>query len=84
MLLKDKLEGQDGEVFPETIEAGRFIVGSGEVGLNDFEQCWVSLFLWMNENHYTTRKAFPFEIYHSNFKEHPEGKMLVDFCIPIH
>jgi hypothetical protein len=26
--------------FPETLEAGKFIVGSGEVTLNDFEQCW--------------------------------------------
>ena len=84
MLVEDKLEAQDEEIFPEILEAGKFIIGSGEVTLDDFEQCWVSLFLWMNENHYTTRKAFPFEIYHSNFKEHPEGKMLVDFCIPIH
>ncbi|ASK31259.1 AraC family transcriptional regulator [Chryseobacterium sp. T16E-39] len=84
MLLETQLKGQEGEIFPETIEAGKFIVGSGEVTLNDFEQCWASLFLWMNENHYTIRKAFPFEIYHSNFKEHPEGKMIVDFCIPIH
>ncbi|WP_221630242.1 AraC family transcriptional regulator [Chryseobacterium lactis] len=58
-------------------------VGSGEVTLNDFEQCWVSLFLWMNEHGYSMRRTFPFEIYHSNFKEHPEGKMIVDFCIPI-
>ncbi|EJL76222.1 AraC family transcriptional regulator [Chryseobacterium populi] len=84
MLLDKKLEAQEGEIFPETIDAGKCVVGSGEVTLNDFEQCWVSLFLWMNENSYTMRKAFPFEIYHSNFKEHPEGKMWVDFCIPIH
>jgi len=84
MLLNEKMEKQEGEVFPETIENGKFIVGSGEVTLADFEQSWVSLFLWMNENGYSTRKAFPFEIYHSNFKEHPEGKMWVDFCIPIH
>lgn len=84
MLLDQPLKEQEGEVFPETIEAGKFIVGSGEVTLKDFEQCWASLFLWMNENHYSFRKAFPFEIYHSNFKEHPEGKMFVDFCIPIH
>lgn len=83
MLLDEKLENQEGEVFPETLEAGKFIVGSGEVTLADFEQSWVSLFLWMKENGYSTRKAFPFEIYHSNFKEHPEGKMVVDFCIPI-
>ncbi|MGH1518573.1 AraC family transcriptional regulator [Chryseobacterium sp. JK1] len=83
MLLDEKLESQKGEIFPETIDAGKYIVGSGEVTLHDFEQCWVSLFLWMNENHYSMRKSFPFEIYHSNFKEHPEGKMFVDFCIPI-
>lgn len=83
MLLDEALKKQEGEVFPETIEAGKFIVGSGEVTLNDFEQCWISLFLWMKENNYSVRKAFPFEIYHSNFKEHPEGKMIVDFCIPI-
>lgn len=83
MLLDEKLEHSTGEVFSETIEAGKFIVGRGEVTLNDFEQCWVSLFLWMNEHGYSTRRTFPFEIYHSNFKEHPEGKMIVDFCIPI-
>ncbi|WP_288457494.1 helix-turn-helix domain-containing protein [uncultured Chryseobacterium sp.] len=83
MLLEEKLQQQENQIFPEILEAGKFIVGSGEVTLNDFEQCWVSLFLWMNENHYSVRKAFPFEIYHTNYKEHPEGKMLVDFCIPI-
>lgn len=83
MLLDKPLEKQDGKIFPETLEAGKFIIGSGELTLAEFEQSWVSLFLWMKENGYTTRKAFPFEIYHSNFKEHPEGKMVVDFCIPI-
>jgi AraC family transcriptional regulator len=84
MLLDKNLEKQEGLVFPETIHAGKFIVGSGEVTLHDFEKCWVSLFLWMNEHHYSIRKAFPFEIYHTNFREHPEGKMIVDFCIPVH
>ncbi|WP_126652952.1 AraC family transcriptional regulator [Chryseobacterium aureum] len=84
MLLEEKLMQQEGEVFPETLEGGKYIVGRGEVTLNDFEQCWVSLFLWMNENHYSIRKTFPYEIYHTNFKEHPEGKMTVDFCIPVH
>ncbi|RKE78526.1 GyrI-like domain-containing protein [Chryseobacterium sp. AG363] len=84
MLLDEKLQQQEGEVFSETLEGGKYIVGSGEVTLDDFEQCWVSLFLWMNENNYAMRRTFPYEIYHSNFKEHPEGKMIVDFCIPVH
>lgn len=83
MLLDETLKKPEGEVFAETIDAGKFIVGSGEVTLNDFEKSWVSLFLWMKENGYSVRKAFPFEIYHTNFKEHPEGKMIVDFCIPV-
>lgn len=83
MLLDKKLDKQEGEVFAETIEAGKFIVGTGEVTLHDFEKSWVSLFLWMKENNYSVRKALPFEIYHTNFKEHPEGKMIVDFCIPV-
>jgi AraC family transcriptional regulator len=83
MLLDKKLEKQESEIFAETIEAGKFIVGSGEVTLDDFEKSWVALFLWMKENGYSVRKAFPFEIYNTNFKEHPEGKMRVDFCIPI-
>lgn len=84
MLLNKKMSKPEGKIFPEIISAGKCIIGSGEMTLNDFEQCWVSLFLWMNENRYSMRKAFPFEIYHSNFKEHPEGKMLVDFCIPVY
>nr|WP_314499146.1 GyrI-like domain-containing protein [uncultured Chryseobacterium sp.] len=83
MLLNEPMKKQEGEVFPEILEGGKFIVGSGELTLAEFEQSWVSLFLWMKENKYSTRKAFPFEIYHSDFKEHPEGKMIVDFCIPI-
>lgn len=84
MLLDERLKEQNGVVFSETIEKGKCIVGSGELTLDDFEKCWVSLFLWMNEHHYSMRKAFPFEIYHTNFKEHPEGKMIVDFCIPVY
>ncbi len=83
MLLNEPMKKQEGEVFPEILEAGKFIVGSGELTLSEFEQSWVSLFLWMKENSYSIRKAFPFEIYHSNFKEHPQGRMLVEFCIPI-
>ncbi|SHE54966.1 AraC family transcriptional regulator [Chryseobacterium vrystaatense] len=84
MLLDERLKEQNEVVFSETIEKGKCIVGNGELTLDDFEKCWVSLFLWMNEHHYSMRKAFPFEIYHTNFKEHPEGKMIVDFCIPVY
>lgn len=82
-ILLEKPITTDGEIFSETLASGRYIVGNAEVTLHDFEKVWTSLFLWMNENGYTFRRTFPFEIYHNNYKEHPEGKMQVDFCIPI-
>lgn len=72
-----------GEIGRTTIEAGKFIVGSFVIGLNEFEKSWKGLFLWMNENGYKKADRNPFEIYHNNFKVHPERKAMVDFYIPI-
>jgi AraC family transcriptional regulator len=82
MLLDEPIK-TDGETFPETLPKGRHIVGSYFIGIHEFEKAWQILFLWMNENGYQYKRTFPFEIYHKNFKEHPEKKCRVDFCIPI-
>ena len=82
MLLDEPIK-TDGEIFPETLPKGRHIVGSYFIGIHEFEKAWQSLFLWMKENGYQYKRTFPFEIYHNNFKEHPEKKCRVDFCIPI-
>ena len=82
MLLDEPIK-TDGEIFPETLPKGRHVVGSYFIGIHEFEKAWQSLFLWMNENGYQYKRTFPFEIYHNNFKEHPEKKCRVDFCIPI-
>lgn len=82
ILLKKPME-EDGEIGLSSIEAGKFIVGNFEIGLNEFEKSWTGLFLWMNENGYKKANSEPFEIYHNNFNDHPEKKAIVDFCIPI-
>ena len=82
MLLDEPIKN-DGEIFPEILPKGRHIVGSYFITLDEFEKAWNALFLWMNENGYQYKRTFPFEIYHNNFKEHPEKKCKVDFCIPI-
>lgn len=82
-LLLNKPVKTEGEVGLTTIEAGKFIVGSFEIGLNEFEKSWTGLFVWMNENGYKKADREPFEIYYNNFNEHPERKAIVDFCIPI-
>ena len=65
------------------IEAGKCIVGSFEIGLNEFEQAWTGLFLWMNENGYKKADRNPYEIYHNDFNTHPEKKFILDLHIPI-
>lgn len=82
MVLNEPAEST-GEVGQTAIEAGKFIVGSFEIGLHEFEKSWTGLFLWMNENGYKKADQDPFEMYHNNFNEHPEKKCIVDFYIPI-
>lgn len=82
-ILLDKAAETNGEIGVTTIEAGKFIVGRFEIGLNEFEKSWTGLFVWMNENGYKKADRDPFEIYYNNFNEHPERKAIVDFCIPI-
>jgi len=82
-ILLNKPAEIEGEVGLATIETGKFIVGSFEIGLSEFEKSWTGLFLWMNESGYKKADRAPFEIFHNNPNEHPEGKSRVDFCIPI-
>ncbi len=72
-----------GEVKLDTIAKGKFIVGSFEIVLDDFEKSWTGLFIWMNENGYKKADRNIFELYHNNFNDHPEKKAIVDFYIPI-
>ncbi|WP_363321610.1 AraC family transcriptional regulator [Plebeiibacterium sediminum] len=82
-LLLNKPVKTEGEIGLTTIEAGKFIVGSFEIDLSEFEKAWTGLFVWMNQNGYKKADREPFEIYHNNFNDHPDGKAIVDFYIPI-
>jgi len=73
----------DGEIGASNIEEGKFIVGSFQIGVTEFEKSWTGLFLWMNEKGYKKAGREPFEIYHNDFNEHPEKICFVDFYIPI-
>ncbi len=82
-VLLNKPVETDGEIGRNSIQEGKFIVGSFEIGMNEFEKSWTGLYLWMNENGYKKADREPFEMYHNNFNEHPERKAVVDFYIPI-
>ena len=73
----------EGEVGLTKIEGGKFIKGSFEITQEEFGKSWSGLFVWMNENGYKKADRNPFEIYHNDFREHPDKKSIVDFYIPI-
>ncbi len=73
----------EGDIGLTTIKKGKHIVGRFEITPVNFEKSWSSLFIWMAENGYKKREENPFEIYHNDFRTHPEGKMIVDLLIPI-
>lgn len=82
IILKEPVQ-TSGEIGLTSIEKGKFIVGHFEVAPKDFEKSWSSLYIWMNEQGYQKADRNPFEIFHNNFNEHPEGKAIVDMFIPI-
>jgi len=73
----------EGEINKLTVKRGKCIVGRFEITPNEFEKSWTSLFIWMNENGYKKSSENPFEIYHNDYREHPENKFIVDLNIPI-
>lgn len=74
MLLNNPVD-TEGTIGLTSIKAGKAIVGSFEIGLNEFEKAWKGLFLWMNENGYYKADGDPYEIYHNNFNVHPEKRL---------
>lgn len=41
------------------------------------------MYLWVLENDFGLRDGYYHEIYHNDANEHPEGKFIVDICIPV-
>ncbi|WP_422092006.1 AraC family transcriptional regulator [Tenacibaculum ovolyticum] len=72
-----------GEVNLKTLPKTKCIVSRLEIASKDFQEAWESSFVWMSEHGYKKADQDPFEIYYNNPQEHPEGKCVVDICIPV-
>ena len=73
----------EGDIHNLSAKAGKYIVGRFEITPQDFEKSWSGLFIWMHDNGYAKADSTPFEIYQNDMREHPEGKAIVDFYIPV-
>lgn len=73
-----------GEINSTTIKEGNYAVGKFEVSFSEFEKAWQSMMIWIEENGYevnTSRGSY--EIYHNNFKTHPQNKSIIEICVPV-
>lgn len=73
-----------GEINLTTIKEGNYAVGKFEVSFLEFKKAWQSMMIWIRKNEYKiNNKRGSYEIYHNNFKNHPENKSIIEICIPV-
>ncbi|WBX72128.1 AraC family transcriptional regulator [Tenacibaculum retecalamus] len=79
----NRLVKTDGEVNLRTLPKTKCIVSHLEINISEFQKAWENNFVWMSEHGFKKADQDPFGIYYNNPEEHPEGKCIVDICIPI-
>ncbi|MCB2204549.1 AraC family transcriptional regulator [bacterium] len=74
----------DGPVGKLTIPAGRYAFARFEINTDQFGEAWGAVCGdWLPDSGYEPADGLSFEIYHNDHREHPEGKHIVDICIPV-
>lgn len=76
-----KVDGDAGEM---TVSGGKYAVAHCEVLINEFEDAYQTLIGgWLPESGYQIDDRDIFEVYLNEPDKHPEGKFVVDICIPV-
>ncbi len=75
----------EGEIGKQTLPAGEFAITRVEVkDPKEYEQAWNSIYRdWLPENGYEPDNRPCYEIYRNDPKKDPEGKQIVDLCVPV-
>lgn len=74
----------EGEIGRETIPAGRYAVAHFEINVDQYQDAWTAVCGgWLPESGYQPGEGLCYEVYHNDPKEHPQGKHIVDICIPV-
>ncbi|ACF14759.1 transcriptional regulator, AraC family [Chloroherpeton thalassium ATCC 35110] len=74
----------DGEVGKMTIPGGKYAVGHFEIQSSEYEASWNALWsAWLPESGYQPDDRLSYEIYLNNPNTHPEGKHIVEICVPV-
>lgn len=73
----------EGEIRPFRVSKGKYAVGHFEIEAEDIPKAWQSTNQWVLDNDYQFRDGDYFEAYLNDAKTHPEGKFILDICVPV-
>ncbi|MCB2156725.1 AraC family transcriptional regulator [bacterium] len=74
----------DGEIGKMTIAGGKYAVARFELLPPEFEDAWTGLMGgWFPQSGYQPGDGLCYELYHNDPKQHPEGRCVVDLCVPV-
>jgi AraC family transcriptional regulator len=74
----------DGEVGLMKVPGGKFAVGHFELAEDEYPEAWLALMGgWMPDSGYQPDDRLCYEWYRNDPKQHPEGKCIVDICVPV-
>jgi len=67
------------------MNGGKFVVARFELtNSNTYEQAWNQVVgEWLPESGFQPDDRLCFEMYHNDPRQHPEGKHIVDICVPV-
>ena len=74
----------DGEIGEMDIPGGKYAIGHFELKSDEYGQAWQALCAgWLPESGFEPDDRPSMELYLNDYREHPEGKHIVDICIPV-
>jgi len=74
----------EGEIGKMTLSGGKFAVARFELLPHEYEDVWNAVIGgWLPESGYQMADRPCYEIYRNDPKEHPEGRCIVDICLPV-
>ena len=74
----------EGEIGKMAVSGGRYAVAHFEITPDRFSESWDRLVRdWMPESGYQPDDRPAYEIYYNIPEDHPEGKFIVDICMPV-
>lgn len=73
-----------GEVGKMTLASGRYAQAKFELSTDQYEAAWSAVYGgWLPDSGYVPADGLAFERYLNNPEEHPEGKHIVEICVPV-